>query len=69
MGVLGFKENFHFWAIFENFKKHQVEQKIHIFGKKIYSQIVVKEKMYIAQKNSNPKRLKVAQNMKIFQSK
>ena len=33
-------ENFHFLAIFENLKNHQVEQKIQIFEKKIYCSIL-----------------------------
>ena len=51
MNKLGFTQNFHFWASFENFKKHKVEQKIYLFGKKIYCQVFVMEKNYIAQKN------------------
>ena len=50
MDVLGFTKNIHFWASFENFKNHQVEQKKYIFGKKIYCPIL-SWKNYIAQKN------------------
>ena len=41
-----------FWASCENFKNHQVEQKIHFFGKKIYCPVFVMGKIYISQKNA-----------------